>query len=217
MPRDWEDDRAGITHPYVHQPHTTLTLAHVPRFSRTATRHTAAFHGDVEMLEYLQGENADCCQAQDRIGRKATTHAALNGQVEALTYLIDHCNIDINSVDFYGGNALHWAAAHGRKAVVEMLVRKGIDVNGTVENGRTAASIAENQNKNQCALWLQKWMERLKGLMKAAVGGDLEAIKVRARGVRMRGRIRVCDVSVSVSMPLSLSVCICVDEEVGGN
>jgi ankyrin repeat protein len=145
------------------------------------------------MLEYLQGENADCCQAQDRIGRKATTHAALNGQVEALTYLIDHCNIDINSVDFYGGNALHWAAAHGRKAVVEMLVRKGIDVNGTVENGRTAASIAENQNKNQCALWLQKWMERLRGLMKAAVGGDLEAIKVRARarGVRKRGRILV--------------------------
>lgn len=139
--------------------------------------HYCAFHGDVEMLEYLQSKGVDC-QAQDRIGRKATTHAALNGQVEALGHLIERCGISINAVDYYGGTALHWAAAHGRLHVVRNLVERGIDVNLTVANGRTAAVLAESQNRGHCAKWLKEWVDRLKSFLQAAIAGDLAAVQV---------------------------------------
>ena len=46
----------------------------------------------------------------DRYGRLAHNHAVINGQMEAVEYLLTLAEIKIDAVDNYGGTALHWAA-----------------------------------------------------------------------------------------------------------
>ncbi len=64
-----------------------------------------------------------------------------------LTYLLDQ-GADINAASEYGFNALHTAAGRGgNRDSLELLVKRGADINRPNRNGQTAIAIAVNDNE----------------------------------------------------------------------
>jgi Ankyrin repeats (many copies) len=49
----------------------------------------------------------------------------------------------------FGRTALHWAAQEGHRAVVELLLEKGADVEARDNDGRTALHFAESKGNKQ--------------------------------------------------------------------
>jgi ankyrin repeat protein len=63
----------------------------------------------------------------EEIGGEALMYAGMNGQAEAIEWLLDR-GVDVNARPCWGTTALHWAAIHGKLAAVETLLRRGADV-----------------------------------------------------------------------------------------
>ena len=84
----------------------------------------------------MVGQGADV-NAKSRDGNTVLHHAAANGLVEVVRYLVEEQRLDVNATDNYGVTALRVAAEGGSLEVVRYLVEEqGLDVNATDSIGR---------------------------------------------------------------------------------
>ncbi|KAI0559211.1 Ankyrin repeat containing protein [Gracilaria domingensis] len=67
-------------------------------------------------------------------------------RVDIIEYLLDNCDVDINAVDDDGWNPLHVAARFGASEAVDVLIRKGCDLNAQTEDRETAILLASAQS-----------------------------------------------------------------------
>lgn len=67
--------------------------------------------------------------------------AAINGDVEKLTELLENERVGINDRDADGNTALHLACFHGQTEVINILLENGID--STLKNKSGFSAIAE--------------------------------------------------------------------------
>jgi ankyrin repeat protein len=63
-----------------------------------------------------------------------------NGFAAVASYLLDR-GADVNAKGIFGGTGLHWAAVGGKRATVELLLRRG--ANRRLRDGRFAATAAD--------------------------------------------------------------------------
>ncbi|KAH0536261.1 hypothetical protein FGG08_006856, partial [Glutinoglossum americanum] len=101
--------------------------------------HMASFFGLETIVNGLL-ERGDKPNSMDGYGRTALSRAAENGHEAVVKLLLGVESIDMNSKDWYNGQAaLLWAAQNGHEAVVKMLLSvESIDVNSKDEGGKTA-------------------------------------------------------------------------------
>ena len=125
-----------------------------------APLHRAAYGGHEEIAELLISEGADV-NAKDNSGYTPLDLAIRNERFETIDLLRTHggktvtifvvvtngdlagvqahldAGVEVNAKDNGGWTALHYAAWHGRKEIVELLISKGADVNAKDNSGYT--------------------------------------------------------------------------------
>jgi ankyrin repeat protein len=69
---------------------------------------------------------ADCAHLRGDVVSDALYGSSRNGFTDVAAYLIDR-GADVNAKGIFGGTGLHWAAVGGKRATVELLVRRGAD------------------------------------------------------------------------------------------
>lgn len=97
----------------------------------------------------LQGLAAD---ATDALGGNPLGHAAREGRVEVVTYLVKERGVDINVKMWGSQTALMLAAVHNHDGVVAALVSLGADVMAVDGAGNTAAHYAAKSGQLACLL-----------------------------------------------------------------
>lgn len=90
--------------------------------------------GQVDIIELLLANGAEV-NVTDEAERTLEERANMQGQTEVLGILIKAKGQD-------GRTPLHWAVAEGRKAMVQMLLRNGAEVNSEDNAGQTPLDIA---------------------------------------------------------------------------
>jgi ankyrin repeat protein len=120
--------------------------------------HYAAFYGCLDILEFLKECHASM-DVVDKIGRTLVTHAAMRGQCRVLMRLVEDWKMDINSLDYFGASALHWAAARGCVLSSKYLVQMGINVHIAVK-GKLAHEFAYgNVKRKEEGLRIYKFLD----------------------------------------------------------
>ncbi|MCJ1387554.1 hypothetical protein MMC18_000397 [Xylographa bjoerkii] len=97
--------------------------------------------GSTSVVRVLLSNGADVNQQNDD-GWTALHEAAKEGHVELVRQLIEEHNADLGLRLINGSLPLHLAAQHGQHSCVAVLLQKGIDVNTTNNDGRTALHTA---------------------------------------------------------------------------
>ncbi len=69
-----------------------------------------------------------------------------NGNV-AIVHAYIECGADASFVDKHGGTPLHWAAARGKKDIVELLLSHGASAKTCDADGETALDVAKAKKK----------------------------------------------------------------------
>src|SRR5829696_4862358 len=108
-------------------------LASGTRAASGTSLYDAVRRNDVKTVTTLTAQGADVKSA-DETGATPLMHAALYAGPEILAALLDH-GAPVNASNKYGATALMWAAAH--TANVQLLVRRGADVNAKASDGVT--------------------------------------------------------------------------------
>lgn len=105
--------------------------------------HGAAFFGHLDVLRELIGRGADPNTLSGNPARNTALHAALAGPlgIAGVEYLVIS-GARVNAQQTGGYTALHAAAMHGDRPMVEMLLAHGADRHLASEDGRTAADLA---------------------------------------------------------------------------
>lgn len=113
--------------------------------------HSAAKNGDVAAIEslLLLGIGID---ARDESGRTPLVTAILNGQLQAITYLIGNGADPLKRS--HGWNSLHWASFFGHTDVIEFLVRHVPDIDSRADQDMTPVLIATRYGKLQTVEFL---------------------------------------------------------------
>eukprot|EP01090_Pellita_catalonica_P023475 TRINITY_DN970_c0_g1_i1.p1 TRINITY_DN970_c0_g1~~TRINITY_DN970_c0_g1_i1.p1 ORF type:complete len:406 (-),score=103.04 TRINITY_DN970_c0_g1_i1:81-1298(-) len=115
-----------------------------------------AMHGSVDAMKKARAKGADIQEQESTSGRTALHKAAFWGHVDASTYLLNDCKINLNVVDFNGDTALHDAARFGHSKVVQLLIDAGIDVGVKNAAGQTAQDVALAYDKPEIAAQIAK-------------------------------------------------------------
>ena len=134
--------------------------------------HYAAHTGDSDVFTILK-KHAVNLNSKDVFGRTALHHAAMQGSVSSIQWLVDNAlgRSDtlmkwINQKDMLGSNALHWAAVKGKHDVVKYLVARGINVHLRAGDSQTAAGLALQAYKDQVHTWLRGYITYGSDVMK---------------------------------------------------
>jgi uncharacterized protein len=108
--------------------------------------HGAAFFARTDILKLLLERGADPTIASTNAMRNHALHAALAGRLdrEGITLLLDH-GADVNARQHGGYTALHSAAMHGDRGLVELLLARGADPAVAADDGKTAADYAREK------------------------------------------------------------------------
>ncbi|OQR94196.1 hypothetical protein THRCLA_08229 [Thraustotheca clavata] len=140
--------------------------------------HYAAFYGHLPVIKILL-EHCVPLHIKDKTGRLPHVGAAINGHLHVVKYLLEDCKlpIDHNAVDEYGVTCLHWAAAHGRKEIVEYLLHSGADAHITSYDNRNAYQLAKEKGQLKCQSTLKKWFEMTQRLLQASESGNDEEVQ----------------------------------------
>jgi hypothetical protein len=93
----------------------------------------AVSNGDLKKVKALLNEDPNLAFVKDDEGNTLLLFAASNGYVDLAKLLLSY-RADINSKTFYGSTPLHEAVWEGRKAMVELLLAHGADVNVKCKN-----------------------------------------------------------------------------------
>ncbi len=110
-----------------------------------------AWEGNVEMMELFRQRGADI-NFTNANGEQALQLAAWKGNADAVRWLIDHgAAVNRSGREW---SALHYAVFAGHKAIVEMLMAQGADVNARVPNGSTVLMMAAREGREEVARML---------------------------------------------------------------
>ncbi len=88
---------------------------------------------EIQRIQQMIQNSPDLINAQDRSAITPLGKAATQGQLKVVNFLLDH-GADING----GFPALYQAVGAGNRAMVELLLSRGADVNRDCEYGKTA-------------------------------------------------------------------------------
>jgi len=99
--------------------------------------------------------------SQTENSKTALCEAAQNGHDAIVWQLLDSGRVDVNLPDHIEGRTpLHWAARHGRKKVVELLLETdGVDLRVGDSSGRTAETLARSAGYSEIANLIHKKAE----------------------------------------------------------
>ncbi|XP_022796759.1 ankyrin-3-like isoform X3 [Stylophora pistillata] len=113
--------------------------------------HSAAKNGDVAAIDslLLLGIGID---ARDESGRTPLVTAILNGQLQAIKYLIGNGADPLKRS--HGWNSLHWASFFGHTDVIEFLIRHVPDIDSRADQDMTPVLIATRYGKLQTVEFL---------------------------------------------------------------
>ncbi|KAF3403072.1 Serine/threonine-protein phosphatase 6 regulatory ankyrin repeat subunit C [Talaromyces pinophilus] len=138
------------------------------KYGRTAL-HEAALYGRELVVQLLLSKGANVAVVDT--GGDTVLHRAAGNRdptiarrlldddrgVSAIVELVlEHRSDLIYETDNLGGTALHRAASSGRVAVTKLLLAKGVRINGTDYQGRTALDLAEEENETEIVRLLEE-------------------------------------------------------------
>jgi ankyrin repeat protein len=101
-------------------------------------------HPSASRLLYEMGVDLG---VRDRNGRSLVSHAAGNGYLGALRFLLSQNEQDVNSQDEAGRTAFSWATENGHYAVVRLLLENGADMGIKYQKMKTPRSHAIDNDK----------------------------------------------------------------------
>jgi ankyrin repeat protein len=84
----------------------------------------AAMHGDVQVVQALLDNGADCNVQGGEFGRTALLLAATTGSEETVRLLLEK-GADVNARDHLGNSSLEWARRRGDTSIVKLLAKAG--------------------------------------------------------------------------------------------
>lgn len=138
------------------------------KYGRTAL-HEAALYGREPVVQLLLSKGANVAVVDN--GGDTVLHRAAGNRdptiarrlldddrgVSAIMELVlEHRSDLIYETDNLGGTALHRAASSGRVAVTKLLLAKGVRINGTDYQCRTALDLAEEENETEIVRLLEE-------------------------------------------------------------
>lgn len=115
----------------------------------------AVYNGNIEAARLLAQRGADV-NAPDVLAMTPVMLAVKKGYKDLVELFLSR-GADLNAADFRTGKTmLHFAAARGQSAVVEALLKSGLDKNAKDKNGRTALAYAMKHGNLAAADALRK-------------------------------------------------------------
>lgn len=144
----------------------------------------AAQGGDVTIATLLKEKGANI-HAEDNYGKNALQYACLySGSKEMVTWLLDECEIDIESKGYAAEKTPFLSAAYsGQLAIAKELKARGANINASIEGGNNALHLACLFSKNvemvdwlldECKIGLEsKGYNQQTPFLCAAQGGDV--------------------------------------------
>ena len=120
--------------------------ANVSGRNRETPLHSAAWYGDLEMVQVLLDYNADV-NARNNGGSTPLHEAAYNGRTKVVLVLLEG-GANVGAENNQGRTPLHEAADHGRAEVVLVLLEHGANIGAEDNQGRTPFWEATREGNN---------------------------------------------------------------------
>jgi ankyrin repeat protein len=117
--------------------------------------HTAASIGHAEIVKYLVMQRLVPVDATDRQGKTPLHDSCISGTTKVAKLLIEEHHCILDAVDYEGRNAFHYACWRNHLELAKYLQGRGIRVNVTDKQGRTALDDARNWGHDQIVAYLQ--------------------------------------------------------------
>jgi len=127
-----------------------LLVACLPLLARAVTIHDAAAENDLAGVQQLLKADPKLLNTPDADGRTLLIIASAWGYLPMVTFLLDS-KAELNRVDNDGFSALHWAAGTGHRAVVQLLLERGVNHALKDKAGRNAQQFALERKQAEVA------------------------------------------------------------------
>lgn len=111
-------------------------------------------HQHIEVVQFLQQNGGKFGSSSLSIN---LISACIEGDIEEVRSLLEYGKIDLNSSDHDRRTPLHIAAAEGQAKIVELLCKKGADVNATDRWGSRPIDGAIEANHDECIQLMEKF------------------------------------------------------------
>lgn len=115
-------------------------------------------HVDIVLL-LLSYEESLLINDQGPCSFTALMFASAQGRFEIAKILLEHPNINVNTVDEQGRTSFWWGAAGGHYEVVQLLAnQRGLKKRLKDSNGQTAYAIAKERNHGHVKVYLRSFL-----------------------------------------------------------
>lgn len=121
---------------------------------QTTVAHVAAQHNLVDRLKKIYRTQSEILMSVDKKGMQPIHHAAVAGQLEALTFLCDVYPELADAPGFNGWQPVHYAALTGKIVVLRRLAELGADMSALTLAGKTARDFAIEFGRDATADYL---------------------------------------------------------------
>mmetsp|Transcript_21579 Transcript_21579/g.26581 ORF Transcript_21579/g.26581 Transcript_21579/m.26581 type:complete len:273 (-) Transcript_21579:77-895(-) len=124
--------------------------------NKPITLQEACFKGDLKTLEdYLQAGSGTSIDEKDAKGISCLGYAIGANRTHVIKKLLEN-KANAAEVDNSGGNALHYAAAYGRKELCDYFLKAKLDMNKQNTQGQTPLALAQKNKMKDTMELLQK-------------------------------------------------------------
>jgi ankyrin repeat protein len=107
-----------------------------------------------EILSYLQANERNMAIAEQQ---RALFRACEHGHEKVASWLLDRKQVDLNGRDDSGETCLHYALRkHGNMPLIEMLVKKGADIDAEGRNGETPLIRAMSSSRDAAVFFIEQ-------------------------------------------------------------